>query len=185
MRPEVAVDFVHDDAVDPSPETTPSPFGGVAPDVRLGRDVRISPYVNLYGCVIGDETVIGAFVEIQRGATVGARCKISSHSFICDGVTIGDESFVGHGVMFINDRLPHATRPDGELKGAGDWLLEPVVVGRRASIGSGATIMCGVTIGDGAVVGAGALVLADVAPGDLVVGVPARSRGRPSTGAPR
>ena len=149
----------------------------IGDDVQLGKGVRIPQpeLVNLYGCVIGDETSIGAFVEIQRGAKIGSRCKISSHSFICEGVTIEDEVFVGHGVMFINDRLPRATAPSGELLGRGDWKLEPTRVCRRASIGSHATILCGLTIGEGAMVGAGADVTRDVAPGAVVVGVPART----------
>lgn len=146
-------------------------------DVQLGRDVRIfhPDLVNLYGCTIGDETRIGTFVEIQVGAKIGARCKISSHTFICEGVTIEDEAFVGHGVMFTNDKQPRATTEDGRLQGATDWQVEPTRVGRRASIGSNATILCGISIGDSAIVGAGAVVTRDVAPGDVVAGVPARS----------
>ncbi|MCA1614795.1 MAG: N-acetyltransferase [Acidobacteria bacterium] len=133
-------------------------FSVVAPDVELGRDVKIYAFVNLYGCRVGDETRIGTFVEIQKGARVGARCKISSHTFICEGVEIEDEVFVGHGVMFINDRLPRATRADGAPQTGADWKLEPTVVRRGASIGSNATILCGVEIGERAVVGAGAVV---------------------------
>lgn len=145
-------------------------------DVQLGAGVVIfqPKLVNLYGCVIGDETRIGAFVEIQRGACVGARCKISSHSFICEGVTIADEVFVGHGVMFINDRQPRAVNAAGHLQGTEDWTLEPTEVKRGASIGSNVTIMCGVTIGAGALVGAGAVVTRDVPDGATVAGVPAR-----------
>lgn len=143
-------------------------------DVRLGADVRISPFVNLYGCEIGPGTRIGAFVEVQRQARIGARCKISSHTFICSGVTIEDEVFVGHGVVFINDRRPRATNPDGTPQSDRDWHLEPTIVRRGASIGSGAIIMCGVEIGDGAMVGAGALVTHDVPPHKLAVGHPAR-----------
>jgi UDP-2-acetamido-3-amino-2,3-dideoxy-glucuronate N-acetyltransferase len=146
----------------------------IADDVVLGRDVRLSSFVNLYGCEIGDETTVGAFVEVQRGAVIGARCKISSHTFVCDGVTIEDECFVGHGVVFINDRHPRAVTEDGAPCGDGDWEKVLTVVRRRASIGSGATIMGGVEIGEGAVVAAGAVVTRDVAPGALVVGVPAR-----------
>jgi len=131
--------------------------------------------VNLYGCVIGDETLIGAFVEVQAGATIGSRCKISSHSFICDGVTIEDEVFVGHGVMFTNDRFPRAADSAGELLRRDGWKLEPTRVCRRASIGSHATILCGLTIGEGAMIGAGAVVTADVAPGAVVIGMPARA----------
>ncbi|MCK1328779.1 MULTISPECIES: acyltransferase [unclassified Bradyrhizobium] len=145
-------------------------------DTQLGRDVRIlhPDLVNLYGCVVGDESRIGTFVEIQAGATIGARCKISSHSFICEGVTIEDEVFVGHGVMFTNDKYPKATTPDGRLQQASDWTLQRTRVGRAASIGSNATILCGVTIGEGASVGAGAVVTKDVPPGAIVAGVPAR-----------
>jgi UDP-2-acetamido-3-amino-2,3-dideoxy-glucuronate N-acetyltransferase len=148
----------------------------VAPDVSLGRDVRLAAFVNLYGCSIGDETMIGAFVEVQRGANIGRRCKISSHSLVCTGVEIEDEVFVGHGVIFINDRHPRATNQDGTTKTAQHWRMERTVVRRRASIGSGAVIMCGVEIGAGAMVGAGALVTHDVAPGALVAGSPARVR---------
>jgi acetyltransferase-like isoleucine patch superfamily enzyme len=147
-------------------------------DVELGKDVRIAQpaLVNLYGCRIGDDTKIGAFVEIQRNASVGARCKISSHSFICEGVTIEDEVFIGHGVMFINDRRPRATI-GGELQTEKDWKVVPTRVCKGASIGSGAAIMCGITIGERALVGAGAVVTKDVAPDATVAGVPARSLG--------
>jgi acetyltransferase-like isoleucine patch superfamily enzyme len=148
----------------------------IADDVRLGARVRVSPFVNLYGCEVGDDSRIGAFVEIQRGARIGSRCKISSHSFICQGVTIEDEVFVGHGVVFINDRTPRATSADGQLQSEKDWKLEETVVRRRASVGSGAIIMCGVEIGEGAMVGAGALVTHDVPPHAVVAGVPARLR---------
>jgi UDP-2-acetamido-3-amino-2,3-dideoxy-glucuronate N-acetyltransferase len=143
-------------------------------DVDFGRDVIVSSFTNLYGCRIGDGTRIGPFVEIQRDAVVGARCKIQSHSFICTGVEIGDEVFVGHGTMFINDKFPRATNPDGSLKGPDDWSLEPTVVGRGAALGSGAVIMGGIRIGAGALIGAGAVVTRDVAPGVTVAGVPAR-----------
>ena len=149
-------------------------FCRVAPDVILGRDVQLYAFVNLYGCRVGDETRIGTFVEIQRGASVGARCKISSHTFVCEGVTIEDEVFVGHGVMFINDRLPRATRPDGSPQAEEDWTLERTVVRRGASLGSNATIMCGVEVGERAVVGAGAVVTRSVPPGAVVAGNPAR-----------
>jgi acetyltransferase-like isoleucine patch superfamily enzyme len=145
-------------------------------DVDLGKDVRIAQpaLVNLYGCRIGDETKVGAFVEIQRNASVGARCKISSHSFICEGVTIEDEVFIGHGVMFINDRLPRAT-VGGELQTDKDWKVVPTRVCKGASIGSGAAILCGITIGERALVGAGAVVTKDVPPDATVAGVPART----------
>jgi len=149
-------------------------FCRIAPDVVLGRDVKIHAFVNLYGCSVGDETRIGTFVEIQRGARVGARCKISSHTFICEGVRVEDEVFVGHGVVFINDRRPRATRPDGTPQTDADWTLEPTVVRRGASIGSNATIMCGVEIGERATVCAGAVVTRDVPAGAVVAGNPAR-----------
>jgi UDP-2-acetamido-3-amino-2,3-dideoxy-glucuronate N-acetyltransferase len=149
----------------------------VASSVRLGRDVVIHhrDLVNLYGCEVGDETKIGAFVEIQKNATVGARCKISSHTFICEGVAIEDEVFVGHGVMFINDRYPRATAGGG-LQTESDWNVIPTRVRRGASIGSGAVIMCGITIGERALIGAGAVVTRDVAADAVVAGVPARVR---------
>ena len=152
----------------------PGQFCVIAPDVKLGRDVIIYNFVNLYGCEIGDGTRIGTFVEIQKNARVGRRCKISSHTFICEAVTIEDEVFIGHGVTFINDRVPRATSPQGELQTEADWTPMPTLVKRGASIGSGATILCGVTIGELAVVGAGAVVTKDVAPGATVVGNPAR-----------
>jgi acetyltransferase-like isoleucine patch superfamily enzyme len=148
----------------------------VSDSVVLAADVQIHhpELVNLYGCVVGEGTRIGSFVEIQKNATVGARCKISSHSFICEGVVIEDEVFVGHGVMFINDRTPHATNEDGSLQGEADWRVEPTRVRRRASIGSNATILSGVTIGEGALVGAGAVVTRDVPAHAVVAGSPAR-----------
>jgi acetyltransferase-like isoleucine patch superfamily enzyme len=152
----------------------PGRFRRIAPDVELGRGVVIRDFVNLYGCRVGDETRVGTFVEIQKGARVGARCKISSHTFICEGVTIEDEVFVGHGVMFINDRRPRATRPDGTPQTEEDWTLERTVVRRGASIGSNATILCGVEVGERATVGAGAVVTRDVPAGATVVGNPAR-----------
>lgn len=147
----------------------------IAPDVVLGARVAIyhRDLVNLYGCQVGDDTKIGTFVEIQKNALVGKRCKISSHTFVCEGVTIEDEVFVGHGVMFINDPRPRATS-DGQLQTEADWTVVPTRVRRGASIGSGATILCGVTIGEGAMIGAGAVVTRDVAAGATVAGVPAR-----------
>lgn len=152
----------------------------IATDVKLGRNVKIYAFVNLYGCEIGDETTIGTFVEIQKGAKIGSRCKIQSHSFICEGVTIEDEVFVGHNVNFLNDRYPAATTPDGRMKRDADWTLETTLVKRRAAIGTGAVIMPGVTIGSGALVGAGAVVTKDVPDEAVVVGNPARVRRRPS-----
>ncbi len=149
----------------------------IAPSVRLGKGVVIHQpdLVNLYGCEIGDDTKVGAFVEIQKNARIGARCKISSHSFVCEGVTIEDEAFIGHGVMFINDRHPRATAADGALQTEADWACVPTLVKRGASIGSGAVILCGVVIGERALVGAGAVVTKDVPPGAVVAGVPARA----------
>jgi acetyltransferase-like isoleucine patch superfamily enzyme len=149
-------------------------FCRIAADVRLGRGVVLHAFVNLYGCAIGEETRIGTFVEVQKNAVIGRRCKIGSHSFICEGVTIEDECFIGHGVMFTNDKVPRATRADGALQGVGDWQVVPTRVCRGASVGSGAVVLCGVTIGPGAVVGAGAVVTHDVGPGEVVAGVPAR-----------
>jgi UDP-2-acetamido-3-amino-2,3-dideoxy-glucuronate N-acetyltransferase len=149
-------------------------FVNIADDVRLGRDVDIFEFANLYGCTVGDETRIGTFVEIQRGATVGRRCRIQSHTFICDGVTIEDDVFIGHGVMFINDR-----RPNVADAAVGTWKLERVRVGSGAAIGSGAVIMAGVTIGARAMIGAGAVVTHDVPAGATVAGVPARVALRP------
>lgn len=146
----------------------------VAPDVKLGQGVRLFGFVNLYGCEIGDETKVGTFVEIQKGARIGRRCKISSHTFICEGVTIEDEVFVGHGVTFTNDLFPRATNADGSLQGAADWTCEPTLVKRGASIGSGATVLCGITIGEGSLIGAGSVVTKDVPPKTVVAGNPAR-----------
>jgi UDP-2-acetamido-3-amino-2,3-dideoxy-glucuronate N-acetyltransferase len=156
------------------PARTMSGLKKIAPDVTLGRDVVVSDFVNLYGCRIGDESRIGPFVEIQKKAVVGRRCKISSHAFICEGVTLEDEVFVGHGVTFVNDRYPRATTEGGALAGDADWVCEPTLVKRRAAIGSGATILCGVTIGEEAVVGAGAVVTRDVPARTVVAGNPAR-----------
>src|SRR5438552_9535712 len=146
----------------------------VAPDVKLGRNVKLYAFVNLYGCEVGDDTSIGTFVEIQKGAKIGARCKIQSHTFICEGVTIEDEVFVGHNVNFLNDRWPTAVNADGSAKQPSDWNLEPILVKRRAAIGSGAVILPGVTIGAKAIVGAGAVVTKDVPDGVIVAGNPAR-----------
>lgn len=146
----------------------------IAPDVRLGKDVKIYAFVNLYGCEIGDGSKVGTFVEIQKGANIGQRVKISSHTFICEGVTVEDEVFIGHGVMFINDRYPRSTTATGNIQSEADWCLENTLVKRRASIGSNATILCGVTIGENAIVGAGSVVTHDVPDNAIVAGNPAR-----------
>ena len=146
----------------------------IAPDVKLGANVKIAPFVNLYGCTIDDETRIGPFVEIQKNAFIGKRCKIQSHTFICEGVTIEDEVMISHGVMFINDVDPRAVNQDGSLKKDDDWECIPTVIKKRAAIGSNATILCGITVGEGALVGAGAVVTRDVPPDTIVVGNPAR-----------
>lgn len=146
----------------------------IAPDVKLGHGVRIYGFANLYGCEIGDETKIGTFVEIQKGVKIGKRCKISSHTFICEGVTIEDEVFVGHGVTFINDLYPRATTDEGVAQTEADWKCIPTLIKRRAAIGSGATLLCGITIGEGAIIGAGSMVTKDVPPRTIVAGNPAR-----------
>jgi UDP-2-acetamido-3-amino-2,3-dideoxy-glucuronate N-acetyltransferase len=153
---------------------TSAEFARISKDVRLGRDVKIYAFVNLYGCEIGDETKIGTYVEIQSGAKVGSRVKISSHTFICEGVTIEDNVFIGHGVMFINDKYPRATNQAGELQTGADWQCIPTLVKKGASIGSNATILCGVTIGEQAMVGAGSVVTKDVPAGAIVAGNPAK-----------
>jgi len=149
-------------------------FVRISPDVRLGRDVKIYAFANLYGCEVGDESKIGTFVEIQKGAKIGRRVKISSHTFICEGVEIEDYVFIGHGVMFINDKYPHATTEDGELQTDADWECVSTLIKKGASIGSNATILCGVTVGERAIIGAGSVVTHDVPPGAIVAGNPAR-----------
>lgn len=149
-------------------------FCAIGPNVKLGQSVRLSKFINLYGCEIGDETKIGAFVEIQKNASIGQRCKISSHTFICEGVTIEDNVFVGHGVTFVNDSYPRATAPDGGLQTEKDWKVERTLVKKGASIGSGATILANVTIGEDAIVGAGSVVTRDVPPNTIVAGNPAK-----------
>ena len=149
-------------------------FVAIAPDVKLGKNVKLSEYVNLYGCEIGDETKIGALVEIQKNVSVGKRCKISSHTFICEGVVIEDNVFIGHGVMFINDSYPRATTQAGELQSEADWKVENTWIGRGASIGSNATILSKVRIGENAIVGAGSVVTKDVPANAIVAGNPAR-----------
>ena len=149
-------------------------FCRIAPDVKLGVGVKIHGFVNLYGCEVADHTKIGAFVEIQKGAKVGKNCKISSHTFICEGVTIKDNVFVGHNVTFINDKYPGATNPEGNLQTEEDWSVVPTIIEKGASIGSSVTILCGVTIGEGAVIGAGSLVTKDIPAGEIWAGNPAR-----------
>ncbi|MGE0703127.1 MAG: acyltransferase [Vicinamibacterales bacterium] len=158
--------------------TVPDALRQVAGDVKLGANVRLAPFVNLYGCAIGDDTKIGAFVEVQKNAQVGSRCKISSHTFICEGVTIEDEVFVGHGVTFVNDTYPRATTGGGRLQTEADWKVERTLVRKGASIGSGATILANVTIGEGAMVGAGSVVTRDVPAHTVVAGNPAVVRRR-------
>jgi UDP-2-acetamido-3-amino-2,3-dideoxy-glucuronate N-acetyltransferase len=155
---------------------TPAPLPNqqIAANVKLGQGVRIFGFVNLYGCEIGDESKVGTFVEIQKGARIGRRCKISSHTFICEGVTIEDEVFIGHGVMFTNDLFPRSTTADGGLQTEADWQCLPTTVKKGASIGSNATLLCGITVGERAVVGAGAVVTKDVPAGAVVAGNPAR-----------
>ena len=149
-------------------------WNSISDDVKLGSDVRLSRFINLYGCEIGDETKIGAFVEIQKNARVGRRCKISSHSFVCEGVIIEDNVFIGHGVTFTNDMYPRATTSNGQLQGESDWSVAPTVVHKGASIGSGATILCNLSIGENAIVGAGSVVTKDVPANAIVAGNPAR-----------
>jgi acetyltransferase-like isoleucine patch superfamily enzyme len=149
-------------------------FVCIAPTVKLGKDVKLSKFINLYGCEIGDETKIGAFVEIQKNATVGKRCKVSSHTFICEGVEIEDNVFIGHSVTFINDSYPRSTTPSGELQTEADWKVEKTLVRKGASIGSGSTILSNVTIGEGAIVGAGSVVTKDVPAHTIVAGNPAK-----------
>ena len=162
-----------------------SEFSSISPDVKLGQGVKLSKFINLYGCQIGDETKIGAFVEIQKNSSVGRRCKISSHTFVCEGVTIEDNVFIGHGVMFINDSYPRATTPDGGLQTETDWHVETTTVKRGASIGSGATILSKVVIGENAIVGAGSVVTRDVPPNTIVAGNPARILRQIETGVAR
>jgi len=149
-------------------------FNCISDDVKLGEHVHLSKFINLYGCTIGTETKIGAFVEIQKNASVGRRCKISSHTFICEGVVIEDNVFVGHGVTFTNDSYPRATNSDGALQTTADWKVEPTVVRKGASIGSGATLLCNLSVGENAIVGAGSVVTRDVPPNAIVAGNPAR-----------
>lgn len=154
-----------------------APFSRIAPDVKLGKNVKLAGWVNLYGCAIGDDSRVGPFVEVQRGASLGRGVKLSSHSFVCEGVTIEDGCFIGHGVMFLNDKYPVATK-DGKPTGDADWTPQKTRVKKGASIGSGAVVLGGVTIGAGALVGAGAVVTKDVPDGATVAGVPARARAR-------
>jgi acetyltransferase-like isoleucine patch superfamily enzyme len=149
-------------------------FVCITPDVKLGKDVRLSKFINLYGCEIGDESKIGAFVEIQKNARVGRRCKISSHTFVCEGVDIEDNVFIGHGVMFINDSYPRATATDGQLQTEADWKVEKTIIKKGASIGSGSTILSNITIGENSIVGAGSVVTKDVPANSIVAGNPAK-----------
>lgn len=149
-------------------------FCSIAPNVKLGQGVKLSKFINMYGCEVGDETKIGAFVEIQKNASVGRRCKISSHTFVCEGVTIEDNVFIGHGVTFVNDSYPRATTLEGEIQTESDWKVEKTLVKRGASIGSGATILANVVIGENAIVGAGSVVTRDVPPNTIVAGNPAK-----------
>ncbi len=146
----------------------------IAPNVKLGKGVKIYDFVNLYGCEIGDGSKVGTFVEIQKGAKIGCNCKISSHTFICEGVTIEDNCFIGHNVTFINDAYPRSTNPDGSMQTDEDWVCVPTLIKRGASIGSSATLLCGITVGEGAIVGAGSVVTKDVPPGTVVAGNPAK-----------
>jgi acetyltransferase-like isoleucine patch superfamily enzyme len=157
-----------------SQPSSPNPYLCISDDVKLGKDVKMSKFINLYGCAVGDNTKIGAFVEIQKNATVGNNCKISSHTFVCEGVTIEDDVFIGHGVTFINDTYPRSTTTDGQLQTESDWKVERTVIKKGASIGSGATILCNVTVGERAIVGAGSVVTKDVPANAIVAGNPAR-----------
>ena len=149
-------------------------FACISDDVKLGKNVKLSKFINLYGCTIGGDTKIGAFVEVQKNAHIGANCKISSHTFVCEGVTIEDDAFIGHGVMFTNDKYPRSTVSGGGLQTEADWKVVPTIVKKGASIGTNATILCGVTIGQNAIVGAGSVVTKDVPAGAIVAGVPAK-----------
>lgn len=149
-------------------------YCAITPDVKLGKGVKLSKFINLYGCEIGDETKVGAFVEVQKNSTIGKRCKISSHTFVCEGVTIEDNVFIGHGVTFINDTYPRSTTSEGGLQTEKDWRVETTLVRRGASIGSGATILCNIVIGENAIVGAGSVVTRDVPPNTIVAGNPAK-----------
>ena len=149
-------------------------YNCIADDVKLGKNVRLSQFINLYGCEIGDETKIGAFVEIQKNASIGSRCKISSHTFVCEGVVIEDNVFIGHGVMFINDSYPRATTPDGNLQSEADWKVERTIIKKGASIGSGATILSDTKVGENAIVGGGSVVTKDVPANSVVAGNPAK-----------
>jgi acetyltransferase-like isoleucine patch superfamily enzyme len=146
----------------------------IAPDVKLGKDVKLSKFINLYGCEVGDNTKIGAFVEVQKNATIGKNCKISSHTFVCEGVTIEDDAFIGHSVTFINDSYPRATTGSGQMQTEADWKVERTIVKKGASIGSGSTILANVVIGEKAIVGAGSVVTKDVPPNAIVAGNPAK-----------
>ncbi len=149
-------------------------YNRIAPDVILGTDVKLACFINAYGCRIGNRSKVGAFVEIQKGVTIGDDCKISSHSFLCEGVSVEDGVFIGHGVTFTNDRYPRATNSDGTLQTEADWQVVPTLIKKQASVGSGVTLLCGITIGEGAIIGAGSLVTKSVPPGEIWAGNPAR-----------
>lgn len=149
-------------------------FNSIAPDVKLGKDVKLAKFINLYGCSVGDDTKIGTFVEVQKNASIGRNCKIQSHTFICEGVHIDDDVFIGHNVTFINDKYPRATNPGGGMQTEADWKVVTTQIRKGASIGSSVTILCGITVGEGAIVGAGSVVTKDVPPGVIVAGNPAR-----------
>ena len=167
------------------PEKTHDRYLSISDDVKLGRDVKLAKFINLYGCEIGDETKIGAFVEVQKNAKIGKRCKISSHTFVCEGVTIEDNVFVGHSVAFINDSYPRATTSNGQLQTEDDWKLEKTLVKTGASIGSGCTILSKVTIGENAIIGAGSVVTRDVPPNSIAYGNPARVHRQIAVSAPQ
>ena len=161
-----------------------STFNSIAPDVKLGQDVRLAKFINLYGCSVGDGTKIGTFVEVQKNAAIGRNCKIQSHTFICEGVQIEDDVFIGHNVTFINDKYPRATTPGGGLQTEADWQVVPTRIMKGASVGSSVTILCGITIGEGAIIGAGSVVTKDVPPGVIVAGNPAQFMRKLAPGSP-
>lgn len=177
MSPQITADHIEiadNESVESPSARKATEFSRISPDVKIGRDVRIFSFVNLYGCSIGDNSKIGTFVEIQKNAEIGRNVKVSSHTFICEGVQIEDDVFIGHNVSFINDKYPRATNANGSLQFEGDWKVVPTIVKRGASIGTSSTILCGVTIGESAIIGAGSVVTRDVLPNTVVAGNPAR-----------